>query len=85
MAGTSRTPRLRFLAFDTFGAALYSVAYAGLGYVFSHDLARAAGYAGRVGTLFLGIAFAGFSIFAASKLIRRYLFARESRCADHTG
>src|SRR6202142_2370227 len=51
LAGTSRTSRLRFLTFDAVGAGLYSCAYAALGYVFSHDLGRAAAYAGRAGTV----------------------------------
>ena len=41
LAGTSRTSRLRFLAFDAVGAGVYSCVYGGLGYVFSHDLDRA--------------------------------------------
>ena len=49
LAGTSGTSRLRFLAFDTLGAGLYSVAYAGLGYIFSDNLDRAAAYVGRAG------------------------------------
>ena len=54
MAGTSRTSRLRFLALETAGASLYSGAYAGLGYVLSHDLNRAASYASRAGTFLAG-------------------------------
>jgi len=73
LAGTSRTSRLRFLAFDIVGAGLYASTYAGLGHVFSHDLNRVAAYAGRAGTLFTGgLAFAGLSIYAGRKLVRRY-------------
>lgn len=79
LAGTSRTSRLRFLALDAVGAGIYSIAYAGLGYVFSHDLNRAAAYAGRAGTLFAGLAFAGLSIYAGCKLVRRHGLTRESR------
>ena len=77
LAGTSQTSRLRFLTFDAVGAGLYSISYAGLGYVFSHDLNRAAAYAGRVGTLFTGLALAGLSIYAGLKLVRRYRSTRE--------
>ena len=42
LAGTSRTSRIRFLAFDAVGAGLYASVYGGLGYIFSHDLDRAA-------------------------------------------
>ncbi len=71
LAGTSRTSRLRFLAFDASGAALYSFTYAGLGYVFRNDLNRAAAYAGRVGTVLTAVALAGIFIYTARHLMRR--------------
>ena len=70
LAGTSHTSRLRFLTFDAVGASLCSCVYAELGYVFSHDLNRAAAYAGRVGTLLAGLAVAGFFMYAVHKLIQ---------------
>ena len=79
MAGTSGTSRLRFLAFDAVGAALYSGTGAGLGYVFSHDLDRAAAYAGRVGTLVAVLALAGLLIYAAPRLVRLHRVIREIR------
>ena len=84
LAGISRTSRLRFLAFDAFGAGLYSCTYAVLGYVFSHDLDRAAAYVGRAGTLLAGLGFAGLSICALRKLALRYRFIRECRFARIT-
>ena len=79
LAGTSCTTRLRFLAFDAIGASLYSCAYAGLGYVFSHDLNRAAAYAGRAGTLLAGLVFAGLSFYAARKLVQRHRSVRKTQ------
>jgi membrane protein DedA with SNARE-associated domain len=79
LAGTSRTSRPRFLAFEASGAWLWAVAYAGLGYAFSHDLDRAAAYAGRAGTLLAGLVFAGLSIYAVRKLVQQHRFARESQ------
>ena len=79
LAGISRTSRFRFLAFETAGAILWSGAYAGLGYVFSHDLDRAAGYVGRAGTVFAGLAFVGLSICAGRKLAQRYRSVSECR------
>ncbi len=71
LAGTSGTRRTRFLVFETIGASLWSTTYAGLGYAFSHSLDRAAAYVGRAGALLAGLlAFAGLSIYAASKLVR---------------
>ena len=82
LAGTSGTSRLRFLTLETTGAALYSGVYAGLGYVFSHDLDRVASYAGRVGTLLGGLAFGVLAIYFIRKLIRR--FTHESQIARIT-
>jgi membrane protein DedA with SNARE-associated domain len=79
LAGASGTSRLRFLTFDAVGAALYSVAYAGLGYVFSHDLDHVAALAARAGALIAGFTFAGLSIYTARKIVRQYHFTREPR------
>ena len=84
LAGTSRTSRLRFLTLDAVGAGLYSGAYAGLGYVFSHDLERAAAYAGRAGTVLGGLALGVLAIYGIRKLVRWCrLNTRVSACADH--
>jgi membrane protein DedA with SNARE-associated domain len=56
LAGTSRTGRVRFLAFDAMGSALWASAYTALGYVFSHDLDRVADRVSRVGTVSVTIA-----------------------------
>ncbi len=80
LAGISRTSRVRFLAFDAVGAALYACAYGGVGYVFSHDLDRAAAYLSRTGTFLLGLAFAGICIYyTVHKLIQRVRRVRGSR------
>ena len=84
LAGTSAVSRLRFLAFDTIGAALYSAAYAGLGLIFSHDLDRAAAFAARAGTLLALLVLAGLSIYATPKLARLYRLMRETRLARIT-
>ena len=70
MAGASRTRRLLFLALEIVGASLYSGAYAGLGYVFSHDLNRAATYASRAGTFLAALAVSALFIYTARKLVR---------------
>ena len=79
LAGTSRTSRLRFFAFDAIGASLYSGAYSALGYIFSHDLDRAAVYAGRVGGVLAGIAVGGLFIYVARKLVLRHRLASDLR------
>ncbi|MGC2613900.1 MAG: DedA family protein [Terracidiphilus sp.] len=80
LAGISRTSRVRFLAFDAAGATLYACVYGGFGYVFSHDLDRAAAYLSRTGTILLGLAFVGICIYyTAHKLIQRLRRVRGSR------
>src|SRR5271157_2839602 len=79
LAGISRTSRLRFLAFDAIGCGLYSGVYAGLGCVFSHDLERAAAYAGRAGTVLAGLALAALLTYAVPKLVRGYGSTRKSQ------
>jgi membrane protein DedA with SNARE-associated domain len=72
LAGSSGTSRFRFVAFEAIGASLWSTAYGALGYVFSHNLNRAARYAGNAGTLLAALlAIAGLTIYAVRKLIRR--------------
>ncbi len=82
LAGTSRTSRLRFLACDALGAGIYSCAYTGLGYVFSHDLDRAAGYARRAGTVLAGVAVVSICIYVVHRLVQRHV--RESRTVQVT-
>ena len=81
LAGTVHTSRLRFLAFDAAGASLYSCAYVGLGYVFSHDLERVAANMQKVGTA-LALLLAGtLCVFAVKKLLQRYSSVRALRVA----
>jgi membrane protein DedA with SNARE-associated domain len=70
LAGTSGTARLRFLAFETVGASLWSSSYAAIGYVFSHDLDRAVVYVGKAGRGLAAILVAALVVYAARKLVR---------------
>jgi membrane protein DedA with SNARE-associated domain len=79
LAGASRTSRVRFLVFDAIGAGLYTCAYGGLGYAFSHDLDRAAAYVSRAGTLLVSLALVGVGIYIAHRLVQRHRVAREPR------
>jgi membrane protein DedA with SNARE-associated domain len=81
LAGTSGTSRLRFLALDAVGAGLYSGTYAGTGYVFSHELDRAAAYAARCGTIFAGLALGGLAIYFVRRLARWRRLTRELQFA----
>src|SRR6202047_2736209 len=70
LAGLSGISRFRFIAFDAVGAALWSGAYAGLGYVLGKDLDRVAAYAARLGALWVIVLFASLAMYAGRKLVR---------------
>jgi hypothetical protein len=84
LAGLSGTSRLRFIAFDAIGAALWSGAYTGLGYAFGKDLDRAAAYVTRLGTLWMVVVFASLVMYVGRKLVRWHRFVRECRMARIT-
>jgi membrane protein DedA with SNARE-associated domain len=79
LAGTLRTSRVRFLAFEVAGAGLYACVYGGLGLVFSHDLDRAASYVTGAGKLFVGLALTGICLYLAHNVHRRARRIRESQ------
>ena len=83
LAGLSHTSRFRFLTFDAIGAALYACVYGGAGYVFSHDLDRAAAYLSRAGKMVLLVALIGLCGYWIAKKIfqcvRRHQNARTVR------
>ncbi len=83
LAGTSGTSRVRFLAFDAVGSGLYSCAYAGLGYILSQDLDRAAAYASRAGTVLTALLVTVLGIFGARYLVRRYRLTQEYGTQRH--
>jgi membrane protein DedA with SNARE-associated domain len=72
LAGTSRARRIRFLAFESIGASLYASVYGGLGYMFSHDLNRAAAYVSRAGRLSLFVALIGVCIYLVYRFFHRH-------------
>jgi membrane protein DedA with SNARE-associated domain/rhodanese-related sulfurtransferase len=84
LAGLSGTSRIRFIAFDAIGAALWSGVYAGLGYLLGKDLDRAAAYAVRLGMLWVFLLFAALVIYLSRKLVRWHRFVREFRMARIT-
>lgn len=84
LAGLSGTSRLRFIACDAIGAALWSGAYAGIGYGFSKDLNRAASYASGLGKVFAAVLLVGLTIYVGRKVIRWHRFVREFRTARIT-
>lgn len=81
LAGLSGISRLRFIAFDTVGAALWSGANPGLGYVFGEDLDRVAAYAVRLGTVWVIVVSATLAVYVGRKLVQWYRIVREFRLA----
>lgn len=79
MAGVSRASRLRFLGFDTAGSGLYASLYGGSGYVFSHDLDRAATWVSHAGGLLAGLALGGICIYTVCNLARQRRRLRNSQ------
>jgi hypothetical protein len=77
LAGLSGTTRLRFLAFDAVGAALWSGAYAGIGYVFGKDMDRASAYVASLGTLLALVVLAGLAIYVVRRVVRWRRFMGE--------
>jgi membrane protein DedA with SNARE-associated domain/rhodanese-related sulfurtransferase len=84
LAGASGTTRLRFLVFDALGALLWSAVYTTLGYVFSEQLERVAGYATRTGELIAFLLIAGLGAYVVLRLVRFLRFVREFRLARIT-
>jgi membrane protein DedA with SNARE-associated domain/rhodanese-related sulfurtransferase len=81
LAGLSGISRLRFIAFDTVGAALWSGAYAGLGYVLGKDLDRVVAYTVRLGTLGVVVVFVAVAVYVGRKLFQWHRIVREFRMA----
>jgi membrane protein DedA with SNARE-associated domain/rhodanese-related sulfurtransferase len=84
LAGISGTSRIRFIAFDAIGAALWSGVYVGLGSLLGKDLDRAAAYAARLGMFWLFLVLATLVTYAIRKLVRWHGFVREFRMARIT-
>ena len=81
LAGLSGISRFRFIAFDAVGAALWSGAYAGLGYVLGKDLDRVAAYAVRLGALWVTVVFEALAVYVGRKLVQWHRIVREFRKA----
>jgi membrane protein DedA with SNARE-associated domain/rhodanese-related sulfurtransferase len=84
LAGASNTARTEFLFFDAVGAALWSGAYATLGFVFRKQLDLVAAYASRVGVLVVILLAAALGYFITRKAVRLLRFIHEFRLARIT-
>ena len=84
LAGSSGASRARFLIFDTTGALLWVVTYAGLGYVFSGQIETIGAYAIRTGSGLVLVLLAVTAGWIAWKYLQRRLFLRKIAVARIT-
>ncbi len=71
MAGALGMSKLRFLAFDALGAALWTAVFLGLGIVFSRQLQALLETLANVGLLTGGVALALFAVYLGVRWVRR--------------
>lgn len=81
LAGATGMQLSRFLVFDGFGSALWTVVFVGLGYVFSNQLENVIEVATSFGWWFGLIIFAALSIYIGWKFYARQRFLRKLRVA----
>lgn len=84
LAGIFRMPALRFLLFDSLGAFLWAVLFAGLGYIFSDQLELVGAYAVRWGTWLLVVLVGSLAAYVLWKHVQRQRFLRRLRIARIT-
>jgi len=84
LAGRYGVPVLTFMAFDGLGAALWTITYAALGYIFNTQLDRVAVHVMRLGTLTTVVILAGIGFFLVRKFLRWYRLVRQFNLARIT-
>jgi membrane protein DedA with SNARE-associated domain/rhodanese-related sulfurtransferase len=84
LAGMSGTSLPRFVSFDGMGAMLWAGFYAGLGYVFYHQLDKAVGYAKWMGTFVTAIVLLLIAVVIVRRVIYWYRLVQELRLARIT-
>lgn len=83
-AGVTRVTRSQFLLFDAAGAALWSCAYATLGYFFRARLNQIAGYADRLGMVLILTGILVIGAMLLRRIRRWYRFLNEFRLSRIT-
>ena len=82
LAGMSRMPYLRYLAFDAAGAALWVGLYTSLGFAFAAQLERAFDLLARLGGSILLVALAALALYIGWKLLERSQVLKTLRMAQ---
>ncbi|PYS55869.1 MAG: sulfurtransferase [Acidobacteria bacterium] len=76
LAGMIKTRLGRFLIFDTSGLLLWTGAYAGLGYVFGHEIGLLIAYSSRLGNSLLLIGALAIMAYVGYKYVQRQRFLK---------
>jgi membrane protein DedA with SNARE-associated domain/rhodanese-related sulfurtransferase len=84
LAGSARTPAIDFLFFDGLGAALWTVTYSGLGYIFSDQLDSVATHVARMGVFLILAVVAGLGFYLVRRFARWLRFLRQFNLARIT-
>jgi membrane protein DedA with SNARE-associated domain/rhodanese-related sulfurtransferase len=79
LAGMTKVPLFRFIAFDAAGVTLWSVTYTLLGYVFSHQIERVILYLSTFGTSVLILIAASLAVYIGFKVEERHRFLKSLR------
>jgi membrane protein DedA with SNARE-associated domain len=74
----------RFLLWDAAGSVVWAGAFSGLGYLFSAQLERVAGYSVRLGSWLAVLVLGAFAAYLARKYVERRRFIRDLRIARIT-
>jgi len=74
----------RFVLFDTFGALIWIVSYAGLGYIFSDQLDKVGDYAARMGSWVAVVAVGLLAAWIGWKILQRKRFLKKLAVARIT-
>ena len=84
LAGRYGVSVLKFIVFDGLGAALWTISYAALGYIFNTQLDRVATHVTRLGTLMTFVILAGIGFFLVRRFVRWYRMVRQFNLARIT-
>jgi membrane protein DedA with SNARE-associated domain/rhodanese-related sulfurtransferase len=84
LAGRQGVAVLTFMAFDGRGAALWTITYAALGYIFNNQLERVAAYVTRLGTIITFGIVAAIVFVLVRRLVRWYHLVRQFNLARIT-
>ena len=76
LAGMMKTPRFRFLLFDSAGLTLWAGSYSAAGYVFSNQIERLLTYLSNLGYSFLVLALGIAGVYIAYKYRQRRWFVK---------